>query len=508
MQMKQIHYALKSMVVAAFAAASTSAVAQPGPSNLLDATAIGVGDGARQSSTQIDAVVNNPAGTGFMTDGFHLSLSGLGSWQRIDCALANENNRVHVNHHKTSRITPSLQAAWKHGSWTLSGSWACEGGYGRYNNDNVPHVNGLSIPTQVAFFEFNQYTTVTNFLASVMIPGINVNAEDMFAGLTTSQHASLYKWVGRLGAAYRINDHLSVYVGAKLSYLRGRTNSDVGILMLRPSTGQTWSLADYWNAAADHMLNSDLTNREDMAASLRELAHIDVPSLHYTLKQNQIRVAPVIGLHYRAGAVNIGARYEFKSHFGEAYGTSDVTEAAVTKVGGYDLPDLLTVGADWQVAPRWNVAVGASMSFTSSHPYGRYTWLVGSSDFGWPKDKIDCTAAASVTFDASSKWRLTVGGAFVQQKGYFNASDSDIALPGIRYLRPSLGCSYKINDKCQLMAGVNEAFALSNGFMLNNNLNVIGETESGDSYTQTLSTREYGSLKHAVTYAIGINYSF
>ena len=51
---------------------------------LQNSTATVVRDPARQSSTEIDAVINNPAGTAFLNDGWNLSLNGKLGYQSFD----------------------------------------------------------------------------------------------------------------------------------------------------------------------------------------------------------------------------------------------------------------------------------------------------------------------------------------------------------------------------------------------------------------------------------------
>jgi len=71
-------------------------------------TAAIVRDPARQASTEIDAVINNPAGTAFLKDGWHFSLSGRVNRQNIDLqSFSSTSTQMMVDY------IPSLQAAYK-----------------------------------------------------------------------------------------------------------------------------------------------------------------------------------------------------------------------------------------------------------------------------------------------------------------------------------------------------------------------------------------------------------
>ena len=85
-------------------------------------------DPARQSSTEIDAAIFNPAGTAWLKEGFHISLSGIASWKSVDSQINGREKQYNVTHRN---ITPNIQLAYKKGDWTFSASFASEGGMGK-----------------------------------------------------------------------------------------------------------------------------------------------------------------------------------------------------------------------------------------------------------------------------------------------------------------------------------------------------------------------------------------
>lgn len=79
---------LKAILFTAFLGAgmtgSAPLFAQGYLSDMTGVNAVLSRDPARQASTEIDAVLTNPAGTAFLEDGFHFSLNGMFAFRDVD----------------------------------------------------------------------------------------------------------------------------------------------------------------------------------------------------------------------------------------------------------------------------------------------------------------------------------------------------------------------------------------------------------------------------------------
>ena len=162
---------------------------------------------ARDAAIGIDGVYSNPAGVIFLGDGFHLSLNiqnahqtrTISSWSEL-YKLGMSNNGSNFKEFEgeaDAPIIPSIQAAYNKGNWSYQFGFAVTGGGGKCTFD-------YGIPT----FE-SSIALIASQLGAFGAKGYDMNA---------FMEGRQYYYGFTAGAAYKLNEHLSVYGGLRLLY--------------------------------------------------------------------------------------------------------------------------------------------------------------------------------------------------------------------------------------------------------------------------------------------------
>ena len=201
---------------------------------------------ARYASLEADAVYFNPAGTAFLKEGWNVSANWQMIWQDRDVVNGGKEFKGEVY----VPIMPTFLATYKTGDWAFSAFFGMPGGGG-----NAKFDDGLPM--------FNQ---LGGGLAQTLNPALSAGS---------SFESTQYLFSLQLGAAYRINDNLSVYGGIRTNYTSLSYEGEINALL---PTGQTMA----------NILALDLT-------------------------QTGIAFAPIVGVDYKVGKLNIGVKYEFRA---------------------------------------------------------------------------------------------------------------------------------------------------------------------------------------------------
>lgn len=206
---------------------------------------------ARYASLDADAVYFNPAGTAFLQEGWTVSANWQMIWQDRDVLNAGKEYKGEVY----VPIMPTFHATYKTGDWAFSAFFGMPGGGG-----NAQFDDGLPM--------FNTMGTTFGSLAPLF------NGQQP-AGAAYSQFESTqYLFALQLGAAYKINENLSAYAGLRTNYTSLSYEGAVNLPMADGATANVLSL---------------------------------------DLKQTGVAFAPIIGIDYKVGRLNIGVKYEFRA---------------------------------------------------------------------------------------------------------------------------------------------------------------------------------------------------
>ncbi|WP_321436673.1 hypothetical protein [uncultured Bacteroides sp.] len=342
---------------------------------------------ARGASTEIDAVYSNPAGVAFLNDGFHLSFNGQSAFQTrtINSTFApfEGNGGIRTSDSKSyykvykgeasAPFIPSFQAAYKKRNWTFSGSFAVTGGGGKATfNDGL-----ASFESKVAMIPI--------VLSKVGFAGTNQYA------VSSYMQGRQYIFGLQLGATYKLNDNLAVFGGGRMNYV---SNSYFGYLrnisanlygdemvnlndesiknQLLTKKGQYSAAAAQYTtlaAAATAAGNTQLATQYTTAAAsattaVNAISSVVVGSTDKELDCDQSGwgITPIIGIDYKIGKLNLGAKYEFKTNLN----IENKTKVNSTGVAAYDhgvntpndIPAMFTVGAQYSILPTVRASLG------------------------------------------------------------------------------------------------------------------------------------------------------
>ena len=428
---------------------------------------------ARDGIIGIDGVYSNPAGVVFMDNGFHLSLNWQMAFQtrtikttNPDFALGMDNNGQTTKEFEgtaNAPVIPSIQAAYNWGRWSLQGNFAVTGGGGKCTFDDG-----------IGSFE-SAVGAIASSLAPLGATGYDVDGymrgKQFYFGFT-------------LGAAYKVTDNLSLYGGARLLYGTASYKARLNNIMVNTAAGAvpfgtfidnanatlSGGIAQYAEGisqleagiaqyqAAGVPVPEDLTTKLAQAQAAKaqlegarqSLAPLETYREGVSMMSDQsgLGIAPVVGIDYKVGNFNIGAKYEFKTRM-RMKNNSTVKEAhQIAAVNKYrdgssvpeDQPALLTVGAQWSVTPSVRLMAGYHQFFDkSAHWYNH------------DERKLD---GNTWEYNAGAEWdvtdKLLVSAGF--QKTNYGLSDdymNDMSFVVSSYTY-GLGIAYKLTDKMRL----------------------------------------------------------
>ena len=185
---------------------------------------------ARDASTEIDAVFFNPAGLTKMGDGFHISISNQSIFQTqtITSSFPFLNNGTYEGTIKAP-LFPSVYLAYKTGRWVFSFGFMPIGGGG-----------GASFDRGVPMMEVPIASLVPAF-SSMGVTGYSVDMN--FEG------TSVY-WGLQGGISFAINDHISVFAGARYVIAKNTYTGYIRDIKLQTAGGDV-PAADFMNGVAN-----------------------------------------------------------------------------------------------------------------------------------------------------------------------------------------------------------------------------------------------------------------
>ena len=252
---------------------------------------------SREASIGIDGVYYNPAGVVFMGEGKHLSIN----WQLAYQTRSIENDYAlftnNVNNPTTPRefkgkafapVIPSFQYAYNKGRWSLQAGFALTGGGGKCTFDN-----GLGsfekIVAETAIAACQLAGAVDQVASQYGVPA--VFSSDKYFGkegkysYNSYMHGRQYYYGLSIGAAYKINEHLSAYAGVRGVYA---------------STNYYGYVEDI--KVGNMPLYMVLDPTKEKAANIE-----------LSCDQSGLGFTPMLGIDFKTGRWNFAAKYEFKT---------------------------------------------------------------------------------------------------------------------------------------------------------------------------------------------------
>ena len=446
---------------------------------------------ARDAAIGLDGVYSNPAGVIFLGDGLHLGFNWQYAHQTRTIESQNQlfklgykNNGLDTKEFEgvaNAPIIPSLQAAYNKGNWSFQMNFSVPGGGGKCEFDK-----GIG-----------SFETVVGGIASRLI-GVSSALNSQIGALGASvPNVTGYDVDGymkgkqfyfglQLGAAHKINEHLSVYGGLRLLYgtasYEARLNN---ICVMNGSEGMT--LPEYF-AGVEKGLQTAGVNIEHtitqvvgqaVAAGMTQEQAMQLPQVQQLVAAGQNLeavgneltasattlapysngvnlmsdqtgwgIAPVLGIDYKTGAFNFAAKYEFKTRM-RMKNKSDLKEASVISatnkfVNGTSVPEdapaLLTLGAQWSVTDNVRLNAGYHHFFDkSAHWYQHSEKLLDS-------DTNEYLGGAE--WDINDKLQVS-GGVQLTRYGLTDEYMNDMSFV-VNSWTFGLGAGYKVSDKVKI----------------------------------------------------------
>lgn len=446
-------------------------------------------DPARQSSTEIDAVIFNPAGTSWLNDGFHISLSGIAAWKSIDSRVVGYDKEYNV---KNLNITPSIQLAYKKGDWTFSASFASEGGYGKFKSENGIGFSEAMLGNLIDMFNTNFGRLKTIYeLSNILelVPELNLSMEDELKLNSSDYKARLNNWTTRIGASYKFYDWLSGYIGLKFNQIHYSYRFNLTTEIVRPSTNASFEPEGYFTEAIDELNASSIQSEYsqylgELLESYRKICGLydEYGNILGTpVSFNQWGLSPIVSINAHFDKFNFGAKYEFQS-----IALNDIDE----RFNSIKTPAELSLGASWQATKWLKVAVGSNIYFKTS-----YLGLQCLSE------NTHYALSGSLTFNLPKNWIISGGYSLCKAADIYEAL-LDVALSSNIHSGHifSMGLGYNVNDQLQLNIGA----SICNLYRkISSNVNYESEE---DLLNTNFQMQHDMSLR--TTVGIGLNYSF
>lgn len=463
---------------------------------------------ARDAAIGIDGVYSNPAGVAFLGDGIHISFNIQNAHQTrtIETGFplfvnnaGNPGSPLHTFKGKADApILPSLQAAWNKDRWSFQFGFAITGGGGK-----CEYPGGLGSFEQVV--AYMPYTNVGGSAAKDVMNQLYGGLAAVNPALAGHQMGDKYSYDsymrGRqyyygftLGAAYKLTDQLSVYGGVRMLYGSANYYGYVKNINVEHITGGNSEMV----AASQHFADqstlfseyagmlegmgmSDKAELLKQGAQLSTAMSIGTQDIELNCDQTGWGVAPIVGIDYKTGKLNLAAKYEFKTRMRlknksanslSADGIEMLDKFADGKKVAEDSPALLTVGAQYEILPSLRVMAGWHHYFDQDTKQ-------------WTKEMLDDSNEYlfGAEWDINKVVTISAGGQRTQY-GMKDAGMNDISF-NVNSYSYGLGVGVNVTDKVKLNAAyfqtlyddynmANEATKTTNSFTRTNRVIGVG----------------------------------
>jgi hypothetical protein len=381
---------------------------------------------ARVGAIGIDGVYFNPAGVAFLDQGFHLSLNFQNVYQtrQITSAFSipafantpyeypftlNGGDKTDGSKFYEGKasvpILPSFQVAYNKDKWSFQAGFGLTGGGGKASfNEGLP-----SFERQIAILPAlinQQLPTFSTLLGQQETPATSYSMQSYMSG-------HQYNFGLQLGVAYKINENLSIFGGARFNYIYNKYEGNITNISADVN-GNNQNLYEYFgskaklltekaaalqaqavaaktqadayqaqaNAATDPTAKAQLQAAANQYAAGAQQASAGaklvsagadklnsskelVKDRYVEVSQRGWGITPILGIDYRTGKWNFAARYEFTTKFNIENNTKrDDTQKYENGVNTpNDIPGILALGAQYEVLKNLRVMAGYNHYF-------------------------------------------------------------------------------------------------------------------------------------------------
>lgn len=338
---------------------------------------------ARDASIAIDGAYSNPAGLGFLRQGWHLGFDLQSAYQTRTAksffpnfAMGTVNGVPNAptglktfKGKATAPVIPSLDLARVGEKWFASFHFGITGGGGK-----CEFPDGLgSFESQVA-----------------MVPAlIGAIAPNSVKGYTMDTHMQgrQYYFGGQFGVGYKFTPNFNVSVGGRVVYADCNYYGYVRNIGVVTANGANIAAGDFFNSQGMPHFAGLVADKE---------LNCDQTAWGFT---------PIVSVDYRLGKLNLAAKYEFKTRMRlknrAGVNTSGLPEYDDGKKIAADLPAILTVGAQYAVLDNVRLSGGFHYYFDKqATQYKNKEEHLKSG--GWE-------VLAGMEYDINKRWTISAG---------------------------------------------------------------------------------------------------
>ena len=404
---------------------------------------------ARNASLAIDATYYNPAGLVFTPDGWRFSVNSQTVLQRrdIDATFAPfaystaGTTTKRFEGKATAPIVPTLMASYKKGDWAFSAVAGVFGGGGKASfTSGLPQfeANVALVPTITQAIAQKATAMIAALPAGALPPAAQAGFAKLIDPIKAANKYSVdskleglqYVFGLQAGASYKINQHLSAYLGARLSYAYNTYTGYIRNIQVSGADGAMHHAPTYFGViAAGAKAAEPIVNNLTDALKQQVQPVLAVPGLlakntldkRIEIKQTGIGLAPIVGLNFNYEGLNVGARYEFRTAI-RVKNTTEANDSGMEQFAdgakvANDLPAVLGVGASYRILPTLTAAVSYNHFFEKSANMAgdKQKTLKGNTNeylFGLEWNALD--------------WLDVSGGVQITRKGVSDAYQSNI----------------------------------------------------------------------------------
>ena len=404
---------------------------------------------ARNASLAIDATYYNPAGLVFTPDGWRFSVNSQTVLQRrdIDATFAPfaystaGTTTKRFEGKATAPIVPTLMASYKKGDWAFSAVAGIFGGGGKASfTSGLPQfeANVALVPTITQAIAQKATAMIATLPAGALPPAAQAGFAKLIDPIKAANKYSVdskleglqYVFGLQAGASYKINQHLSAYLGARLSYAYNTYTGYIRNIQVSGADGAMHHAPTYFGAIAVGAKAAEpIVNNLPDALKQQVQPVLAVPGLlakntldkRIEVKQTGIGLAPIVGLNFNYEGLNVGARYEFRTAI-RVKNTTEANDSGMEQFAdgakvANDLPAVLGVGASYRILPTLTAAVSYNHFFEKSANMAgdKQKTLKGNTNeylFGLEWNALD--------------WLDVSGGVQITRKGVSDAYQSNI----------------------------------------------------------------------------------
>ena len=404
---------------------------------------------ARNASLAIDATYYNPAGLVFTPDGWRFSVNSQTVLQRrdIDATFAPfaystaGTTTKRFEGKATAPIVPTLMASYKKGDWAFSAVAGVFGGGGKASfTSGLPQfeANVALVPTVTQAIAQKATAMIAALPAGALPPAAQAGFAKLIDPIKAANKYAVdskleglqYVFGLQAGASYKINQHLSAYLGARLSYAYNTYTGYIRNIQVSGADGAMHHAPTYFGAIAVGAKAAEpIVNNLPDALKQQVQPVLAVPGLlakntldkRIEVKQTGIGLAPIVGLNFNYEGLNVGARYEFRTAI-RVKNTTEANDSGMEQFAdgakvANDLPAVLGVGASYRILPTLTAAVSYNHFFEKSANMAgdKQKTLKGNTNeylFGLEWNALD--------------WLDVSGGVQITRKGVSDAYQSNI----------------------------------------------------------------------------------